>query len=147
MHSAGLPFPTLSSDYGSASCPSSFSPPPRSQPRVCSLLSETSGSSWNVPSCSSSSCSQFAFTFSVLPPPTSLFLPLWQPALTVCLRCLSVFGHMLPTFLFHFSFPSEPERAQGESGFLTSCSLWGQATIMYPLARGGLCFLLSSLRI
>lgn len=38
MHSADLPFPTLSSDYGSASCPSSLSPPPWSQPRVRSLL-------------------------------------------------------------------------------------------------------------
>lgn len=80
----------------------------------------------------SKSSSHFAFTFSVLPPPTSLFLLPWRPSLPACLRCLPLSGHVLPALLFRFSFPLEPKMAQGEQGFLVACCLWGQATNMHP---------------
>lgn len=138
MHSADLPFPTLSSDYGSASCPSSLSPPPWSQPRVRSLL-RLFRLFLECHLLFFFSCSQFAFTFSVLPPPTSLFLPVWKPALTVCSQVsLCIWPHVTNLVSFLLSFWAW--KGTGEWGFFTSCSLWGQATIMYPLAGEGSVF-------
>lgn len=122
-----LPFPSLFSDYGYAHLLFlSLMKPPQ-----CPFLSVALSGFQDISSSSSSSCCQFAFTFSALLPPTSLFLPLWKLSLTVCLRCPLLFGHMWPAPLFHFSFPSEPETAQREQGLLASCCLWGQATITY----------------
>lgn len=86
---------------------------------LSSIYCGSLGSSQDVTSSPSSSCSQFAFPFSVLPPPTSLFLPRWRPS------CLYVSGVSLylATRYQPFCFVSpflEPEMAQGEQGLLAS---------------------------
>lgn len=93
------------------------------KPTPCSLSLQWDswGSSQNVTSPSSSSCSQLLSLF--LSSHHQFLISSCLEIIFVCLKCLSALGHMLLTPLFHFSFPSEPDMAQAEWGSLAPCSL------------------------